>query len=157
RLCRSGEGSPGGRRAGDREPAQPDCRPAVRHGRRPRAGAREGARGCVRIRRPRRRAGVHGEGVMKKRAPITGVGVISPVGIGAETFWEGLQNGRSGIDAIRRYDASALPVRISAEVRGFRLEDYVDTLPSYTAHDGCRAALDLRTQYALAAAEMCVR
>jgi 3-oxoacyl-[acyl-carrier-protein] synthase II len=94
---------------------------------------------------------------VKKRVAITGVGVVSPVGIGAEPFWEGLQHGRSGVDVIRRYDASALPVRISAEVRGFRLEDYVDTLPSYTAHDGCRAALDLRTQYALAAAEMSVR
>ena len=94
---------------------------------------------------------------MKKRVAITGVGVVSPVGIGAEAFWEGLTSGRSGVDVIRRYDASALPVRISAEVRGFALEDYVDTLPSYTAHDGCRAALDLRTQYALAAAEMCVR
>jgi 3-oxoacyl-[acyl-carrier-protein] synthase II len=94
---------------------------------------------------------------MKRRVAITGVGVVSPVGIGAEPFWEGLRNGRSGVDVIRRYDASALPVRISAEVRGFALEDYVDTLPSYTAHDGCRAALDLRTQYALAAAEMSVR
>jgi 3-oxoacyl-[acyl-carrier-protein] synthase II len=94
---------------------------------------------------------------MKKRVAITGVGVVSPVGIGAEAFWDGLTHGRSGVDVIRRYDASALPVRISAEVRGFALEDYVDTLPSYTAHDGCRAALDLRTQYALAAAEMCVR
>jgi 3-oxoacyl-[acyl-carrier-protein] synthase II len=94
---------------------------------------------------------------VKKRVAITGVGVVSPVGIGAEPFWEGLKQGRSAIDVIRRYDASALPVRISAEVRGFRLEDYVDTLPSYVMHDGCRAALDLRTQYALAAAEMCVR
>jgi 3-oxoacyl-[acyl-carrier-protein] synthase II len=94
---------------------------------------------------------------VKKRVAITGVGVVSSVGIGADAFWEGLTNGRSGVDVIRRYDASALPVRISAEVRGFALEDYVDTLPSYTAHDGCRAALDLRTQYALAAAEMCVR
>ena len=94
---------------------------------------------------------------MKKRVAITGVGVVSPVGIGAEPFWDGLVHGRSGVDVIRRYDASALPVRISAEVRGFALEDYVDTLPSYTAHDGCRAALDLRTQYALAAAEMSVR
>jgi 3-oxoacyl-[acyl-carrier-protein] synthase II len=94
---------------------------------------------------------------VKKRVAITGVGVVSPVGIGAEPFWEGLKQGRSAIDIIRRYDPSALPVRISAEVRGFRLEDYVDTLPSYVAHDGCRAALDLRTQYALAAAEMCVR
>jgi 3-oxoacyl-[acyl-carrier-protein] synthase II len=94
---------------------------------------------------------------VRKRVAITGVGVISPVGIGVDTFWDGLTHGRSGIDVIHRYDASALPVRISAEVRGFRLEDYVDALPSYTAHDGCRAALDLRTQYALAAAEMCVR
>jgi len=94
---------------------------------------------------------------MSKRVAITGVGVVSPVGIGAEPFWDGLVNGRSAVDVIRRYDASALPVRISAEVRGFALEDYVDTLPSYTSDDGCRAALDLRTQYALAAAEMCVR
>jgi 3-oxoacyl-[acyl-carrier-protein] synthase II len=93
---------------------------------------------------------------MRRRVAITGIGVVSPVGIGADTFWSGLTAGRSGIDVIRRYDPSGLPVRISAEVRGFSFEDYLHAPPSYTARDGRQAPLDLRTQYALAAAEMCV-
>jgi 3-oxoacyl-[acyl-carrier-protein] synthase II len=94
---------------------------------------------------------------MKRRVVITGAGVISPVGLGLEAFWHGLSHGRSGVSEISRYDASGLPVRIAGEVRGFRLQDYGALCDHYVDADGCRVTLDLRTQYALAAAEMCVR
>lgn len=94
---------------------------------------------------------------MKRRVAITGLGVVSPVGIGVEMFWRGVTAGRSGVGPITRYDASGLAVRIAAEVRGFSLADYTDAPAEYTTPDGCRIPLDLRTQYALAAAEMSVR
>jgi 3-oxoacyl-[acyl-carrier-protein] synthase II len=94
---------------------------------------------------------------MKRRVVITGAGVVSPVGIGLDAFWRGLTRGETGIAAISRYDASTLPVRIAGEVRGFRLEDYIGLSDRYVSPDGCAVTLDLRTQYALAAAEMSVR
>ena len=57
---------------------------------------------------------------MSKRVAITGVGVVSPVGIGAEPFWDGLMNGRSAVDVIRRYDASALSSRNDDPTRASR-------------------------------------
>ncbi len=93
---------------------------------------------------------------MKRRVVITGAGVVSPVGIGLDAFWNGLTHGRTGIAAIGRYDASGLPVRIAGEVRGFHLGDYIDRCHRHVAPDGCPVTLDLRTQYALAAAEMSV-
>ncbi|MGD0154318.1 MAG: beta-ketoacyl synthase N-terminal-like domain-containing protein, partial [Thermacetogeniaceae bacterium] len=43
----------------------------------------------------------------KKRVVITGLGVISPVGIGHEAFWKALLQGQSGIDTLTRFDPSA--------------------------------------------------
>lgn len=53
------------------------------------------------------------------RVVITGIGVVSPVGLGRERFWTNLVSGRSGIDAISLFDASAFPVRIGGEVKDF--------------------------------------
>ena len=53
------------------------------------------------------------------RVVITGLGVVSPIGIGKEEFWRSLLNHKSGIDFITRFDASSFPSRIAAEVRNF--------------------------------------
>jgi 3-oxoacyl-[acyl-carrier-protein] synthase II len=50
---------------------------------------------------------------------LTGIGAITPLGLSAPETWAGLVAGRSGIAAIESFDASALPVRIAGEVRGF--------------------------------------
>jgi 3-oxoacyl-[acyl-carrier-protein] synthase II len=50
---------------------------------------------------------------------ITGIGAITPLGHSAPDTWRGLVEGRSGISAIRSFDASDLPVRIAGEIRGF--------------------------------------
>ena len=63
---------------------------------------------------------------MRRRAVITGLGVISPVGIGKETFWEAISSGRSGVGRITRFDSSPFPIQIAAEVRGFDPGDYMD-------------------------------
>ena len=50
---------------------------------------------------------------------MTGVGVVCPIGVGREEFWRALLEGRGGVRAITSFDASALPVRIGAEVVDF--------------------------------------
>lgn len=56
---------------------------------------------------------------MKKRVVVTGIGAVSPNGIGREQFWEGTKAGRSGVKPITRFDASRYPVRIAGEITGF--------------------------------------
>ena len=56
---------------------------------------------------------------MVKRAVITGMGVVSPNGIGKEEFCRAVLEGRSGVGRITRFDASELPVQIAGEVHGF--------------------------------------
>jgi 3-oxoacyl-[acyl-carrier-protein] synthase II len=56
---------------------------------------------------------------LKNRVVITGMGVVSPVGIGKEAFWESLISGKNGIVPITRFDASELPTRIAGEIRDF--------------------------------------
>lgn len=50
---------------------------------------------------------------------ITGLGIVSPLGIGRHAMWESLTSGRSGVGPIQRFDPSGLPVRIAAEVLDF--------------------------------------
>jgi len=63
---------------------------------------------------------------MTRRVVVTGVGLISPLGVGTEATWEGLVAGRSGVGPITRFDASASPVRIAGEVKGFDPASYLD-------------------------------
>lgn len=54
---------------------------------------------------------------MRERVVVTGMGVVTPIGIGAERFWESLVSGVSGIREIVLFDASTFPTRIAAEVK----------------------------------------
>ncbi|CAL1125165.1 unnamed protein product [Cladocopium goreaui] len=56
---------------------------------------------------------------------VTGVGVISPIGIGSDVFWKSMQEGRSGIRPIQSFDTANLPVRIAGEVLDFEPKQYV--------------------------------
>ncbi|MGH2532304.1 MAG: beta-ketoacyl-ACP synthase II [Thermomicrobiales bacterium] len=60
------------------------------------------------------------------RVVVTGVGAITPLGIGSSAFWEGLTAGRSGIRCIEHFDASDLEVKIAGEVRDFIPKDFMD-------------------------------
>ncbi|MFP4346713.1 MAG: beta-ketoacyl-ACP synthase II [Thermodesulfobacteriota bacterium] len=62
---------------------------------------------------------------MSRRVVITGLGLITPLGIGVEETWSGLCAGRSGIGEITRFDASAYATKIAGEVKGFNAEDFV--------------------------------
>jgi 3-oxoacyl-[acyl-carrier-protein] synthase II len=63
---------------------------------------------------------------MAERVAVTGLGVVSPIGVGAEVFAEGLRAGRSGVRAIRAFDPAGLETRIAAEVDGFDAAPFVD-------------------------------
>ena len=57
-----------------------------------------------------------------RRVVITGMGCVTPIGIGREAFWRALQHGESGVRRIESFDATDAPVKIAAEVRGFDWE-----------------------------------
>ena len=63
---------------------------------------------------------------MKNRLVITGMGAVTPCGIGVDNYWQGLISGKSAVGEISRFDASALPVRFAAEVKDFEPTDYMD-------------------------------
>lgn len=63
---------------------------------------------------------------MDRRVVITGYGVISPIGIGADDFWNSLVSGKSGISRISTFDTSQFSTQIGAEVKNFQPEKYID-------------------------------
>lgn len=85
-----------------------------------------------------------------KRVVITGLGCISPLGNDVNTMWSGLLDGKCAIDYIHSINTENLPVRIGAEVKDFRPEDYGIDRPMIRHND--RYAL-----YALAAASQAMR
>jgi len=62
---------------------------------------------------------------LKRRVVVTGVGLITPCGVGTEATWTALLEGRSGIGPITRFEASKFDCRIAGEVRGFDAEPFV--------------------------------
>ncbi len=82
------------------------------------------------------------------KAVITGLGAITPIGLTVEEFWANLTAGVSGVDYITLFDASNLPVRIAAEVKGFDPTKYMDFK---TARRFSRPA-----QFAVAASKMAI-
>ncbi len=86
---------------------------------------------------------------MKRRVVVTGVGLVTPLGIGTEKTWQGLLNGRSGIGPITRFDASAHAAQIAAEVKDFEPERWFEPKQVKT--------LDLFVQYGVVAAEMAIQ
>ena len=82
---------------------------------------------------------------MKSNIVITGMGAVTPVGIGITEYWKGLINGVQGIGKITHFDASSLPVQIAAEVKGFEPTDY---MPRKLAKE-----MDPFMQYGYAAAD----
>jgi 3-oxoacyl-[acyl-carrier-protein] synthase II len=63
---------------------------------------------------------------VNRRVVVTGIGLVSAIGVGTEATWEGLCAGQSGVGPITRFDAAAFAARIAAEVKGFDPLQYVD-------------------------------
>jgi len=61
----------------------------------------------------------------KRRVVVTGLGIVSPVGNGIAQAWDNIVNGRSGVGPITHFDASLLPTRFAAEVKGFTASDWM--------------------------------
>lgn len=85
---------------------------------------------------------------MKKRVVITGLGIISPIGIGKSEFWESLIKGKSGIANITRFDTEGFSTTIAAEVKNFIPEEYIDKKEA--------KKMDKFTQYAVAASKLAI-
>lgn len=86
---------------------------------------------------------------MNRRVVVTGMGIVSPVGIGVQDVWDNLVHGKSGAGPITRFDVSEFPCRIAGEVKGF--ERYLD--PS----DRELSRSDLFVQYAVVAAHLALK
>ena len=63
---------------------------------------------------------------MSRRVVVTGVGLLTPLGIGTETSWEAIRSGKSGIGRITQFDASQFSCRIAGEVKGFDPANYIE-------------------------------
>ena len=61
----------------------------------------------------------------RRRVVVTGMGIVSPVGIGVSASWANILAARSGIAIITRFDASGFPSRIAGEVKGFDVTQYL--------------------------------
>ena len=61
----------------------------------------------------------------RRRVVVTGIGLVSPLGVGTEETWEAVLAGRSGIGPITRFDTADYPARIAGEVDGFEPSDYL--------------------------------
>ena len=60
-----------------------------------------------------------------KKIVVTGMGAVTPVGIGVENYWNNITAGASGIDTIKTFDPSELAVQIAGEVKNFNPSDYL--------------------------------
>ena len=85
---------------------------------------------------------------MGTRVVITGLGAITPIGIGKEDFWKGLLEGRNGIARITRFDAEGFDAQIAGEVKDFDPTAYIDKKES--------KRMDRCTQFAVAAARLAI-
>src|SRR3954468_3099573 len=81
---------------------------------------------------------------VERRAVVTGLGLVTPIGIGVDEVWKAALSGKSGIGPITHFDAKELPTRIAGEVKNFDPALYMDKKEARRN--------DIFIQYALAGA-----
>jgi 3-oxoacyl-[acyl-carrier-protein] synthase II len=85
---------------------------------------------------------------LKRRVVVTGVGLVTPLGVGIDNVWQKILNGESGIAPITRFDTARHETKFAGEVKDFKAEEYM-------SHKEVKR-VDLFIQYALAAAKIAV-
>ena len=63
---------------------------------------------------------------MERRVVVTGMGAITPIGKTVDEFWKGIKNGECGINEISQFDTTNFKVKLAAEVKDFKPEEYFD-------------------------------
>ena len=86
---------------------------------------------------------------MNKRVVVTGLGMVSPLGIGVKDNWEAICQGKSGIGPVTRFDITDFPSKIAGEVKGFNPEDFIDKKET--------KKMDIFIHYALASGMMALK
>lgn len=86
---------------------------------------------------------------MKRRVVVTGIGLVTPCGIGTDNVWNNILSGKSGIGPITRFDVDRFDTKFAGEVKDFNPEDYVQ--PKEVKK------MDLFIHYALAAAQIAMK
>ena len=84
----------------------------------------------------------------KRRVVVTGIGVVSPIGIGKEAFWQGLLAGKSGMSEVDAFDTSEFPCHVGGQVRDF--------VPSQYMSSESISRMARGAQFTVAAAKMAV-
>ncbi len=85
---------------------------------------------------------------MSRRVVITGAGVVSSLGMGAEQFWDAIKEGKNGISEVTRIDVSNLSTKVAAEIKEFDASQYIDKKEA--------RRMDRYNQFAMVAAKMAV-
>jgi 3-oxoacyl-[acyl-carrier-protein] synthase II len=84
--------------------------------------------------------------MLKRRVVVTGMGMVSPLGMGVEKTWNALIQGKSGVGRITKFDSAGFDTQIAAEVKDFAPENFMDKKEA--------RRMDIFIQYAVAAAVM---
>ncbi|MFO8034184.1 MAG: beta-ketoacyl-ACP synthase II [Candidatus Bipolaricaulota bacterium] len=87
--------------------------------------------------------------IQRQRVVVTGIGVVTPVGIGRETFWESMLAGHNGISRVTLFDPSGYRSHMAGEVKDFRPEDWLDGKAT--------RRMDRFTQFSLVAADLAMQ
>ena len=82
----------------------------------------------------------------QQRVVVTGLGAVTPIGVGLEEFWKGLKEGKNGVSRVTHFDPSDFPSKMAAEVKDFNPEEFIDRKSI--------GRMDRFTHFAIAASDM---
>lgn len=78
---------------------------------------------------------------MSRRVVVTGMGAVTPIGIGVEAFWKGIKEEKTGFAPITRFDTTDYKCKLAAEVKDFQPEEYMDKKAARRMEQFCQFAV----------------